>query len=117
MKNKYVLSALLSVLLAVGASSVSAASAHFPWFHHKHSNKNVALKSKVTIEQAQAVALKKVPGTVNDSKSETVKGKEVFWFAITDAKGHKSQVWVSADSGKVTKVEKEKVAKPAKTKK
>lgn len=69
------------------------------------------------MEQAQAVALKKVPGTVADSKSETVKGKEVFWFEITGSKGQKSQVWVSAHSGKVTKVEKEKMMKPMKTKK
>lgn len=114
MKKKSILSALLGVLLVIGANG--AVFARFPWFHHKHHNKNVSLKSKVTMEQAQAVALKRVPGTVTDSKSETVKGKEVFWFEIAGSRGQKSQVWVSADSGKVTKVKKEKTAKPKKTK-
>lgn len=115
MKIKSILITLLGVLIL--ACSSSAVSAQFPWFHHKHHNKNVSMKPKVTLEQAQAIALKRVPGTVNDSKSETVSGREVFWFEITGNKGRKSQVWVSADSGKVTKVVKEKMPKPAKTKK
>ena len=115
MKNKSIVSALLGILLLAGTNG--AAFARFPWFHHKHNHKSVSVKPKVTLEQAQSIALKRVPGTISDSKSETVNGKEVFRFEITANGGRKSVVWVNADSGKATKVEKEKTAKPKKAKK
>lgn len=111
MRNKLVSAALLSGLLLAGGVGTTMAKPHFPNIFHRHHQ----TKTPVTQEQAQAAALKKVPGTVDDSKTETVKGKSVYWFAITSSKGQKEQVWVNS-SGKVTKVSKEKMAKPMKAK-
>lgn len=111
MKNKLISAAVLSGLLAVGGIGTAMAKPHFPLIH-KHQTK---MAQSVTMEQAQAAALKKVPGTVDDSKKETVKGKDMYWFAITSTSGQKDQVWVNM-MGKVTKVKKEKMAKPMKDK-
>lgn len=114
MKSKLISAGLLSGLLFIGGISTAMAANPFSkMFHHKHHQTKT--KTPVTIEQAQVVALKKVPGTVDDSKTDTVKGKQMYWFEIADAKGMKSQVWVNT-SGKVTKVTKEKMAKPMKAK-
>lgn len=115
MKNKSISIALLSGLLLVGGVGAAMAKPEFPNpFHRKHAQTKTA-QTAVTMEQAQAAALKKVPGTVDDSKTETVKGKQMYWFAVTDSKGQKEQVWVNT-MGKVTKVSKEKMAKPMKAK-
>ena len=104
---------LSGLLLAGGTGAALANAGSSSPFHKKHQTKQT--KTPVTQEQAQAAALKKVPGTVDDSKTETVKGKQMYWFAITAAKGQKEQVWVDM-MGKVTKVTKEKMSKPMKTK-
>lgn len=102
---------VLSSLLLIGGSGSAAAKIKIPNPFHKKSAQTKMAKAAVTMEQAQAAALKKVPGTVGDSKTETIKGKEMYWFDISDSKGQKSQVWVNM-MGKVTKVTKEKMAKP-----
>lgn len=110
MRSKSISVAILSGLLLIGGIGTTSAK---PQFHRGHQTKQA--KTPVTQEQAQAAALKKVPGTINDSKTETVKGKEVYWFDITGSKGQKEQVWVNS-TGKVTKVTKEKAPKPMKAK-
>ncbi|MGI9035929.1 MAG: PepSY domain-containing protein [Pyrinomonadaceae bacterium] len=111
MKNKLVSAALLSGLLLAGGIGAAMAKSQVSKIFHRHHKKTIT----VTQEQAQAAALKRVPGTVADSKKEIVKGKTVYQFDITTAKGQKEDVWVNS-SGKVTKVSMEKMAKPTKTK-
>lgn len=96
----------LTGLLLIGGTEAVIAKVKFPNPFHKHHK----TKTAVTQDQAQAAALKKVSGTVSDSKTETVKGKQMYWFEIADSKGQKSQVWVDM-LGKVKKVTKEKVTK------
>lgn len=113
MKSKFILSGLLGIglLAAAGAAVEVSAKTEFPNFFHHHNRSAQTSKQKVTMEQAEQKALKKVPGTVSDSKTQTVKGKEVYWFEITAANGQKSRVWVN-ETGKVTKVQREKMMKP-----
>jgi uncharacterized membrane protein YkoI len=67
-------------------------------------------KPSVTEKQAQAIALKKFPGTVESSKTDTYKGKEVYLFEIEGKKGVETNVWVDM-TGKIIKSEKEKPKK------
>ena len=97
---------VLSCVLIIGGAEAASAKHKFPNPFHRHHHS----KASVTQDQAQAAALKKVPGTVSDSKTETVKGKQMYWFDISDSKGQKSQVWVDM-TGKVKKVTKEKMTK------
>lgn len=105
---------IMSGLLLTGAAGVVLAKDKIAKPSHKTQQTKMA-KTPVTQDQAQAAALKKVPGTVDDSKMDTVKGKQMYWFAITSSKGQKEQVWVDT-MGKVTKVTKEKMPKTMKTK-
>lgn len=104
---------VLSGLLVVGTAGTTMAKVQFPNPFHKKSHQTKMAQTTVTKDQAQAAALKKVPGTVDDSKMDTVKGKQMYWFSITSSKGQKEQVWVNM-MGKVTKVSKEKMMKPMK---
>jgi uncharacterized membrane protein YkoI len=84
------------------------------------SNIPAALKaqSKISLEDARATALKKVPGVIKEEELEKEKGKLVYSFDI-QATGQKdiTEVQVSAISGAVVSVEKESAADEAKEKK
>ena len=80
MRSKLFLGAILTVILIGG--SVFAAG-----------------KPKITLEQAQAVALKKVPGTVESSKMI----KNDYSFEIVGASGLRTNVIVS-EKGKIKKM-------------
>ena len=116
MKKVLIAGGLSSVLLIAGSGSLVSAKTGFPHFFHRHGNKSIKdTKTKITMEQAEEIALKRVPGTVENSKTETQKGKTVYYFEIRDNKGMKEMVWVG-DTGKIKKVEKEKSAKQMKSK-
>ncbi len=55
----------------------------------------------VTLRQARAIALKKVPGRILSGELETEKGIRVYSFDIRDRKGKTIEVWVSAKSGRI----------------
>lgn len=115
MKIKFIIgAAAMSFVLLFGANSLVSAKPHFPNFFHKNKTAKDT-KKKVTMEQAQEIALKRVPGTVENSRTETQKGKTVYAFEIRDKKGMTENVWVS-ETGKIAKVEKQKAMKPAKSK-
>ena len=73
-------------------------------------------KAKITKAQAQAVALHRAAGKVEDSELEKEHGKWVYSFDIRNAKGTITEVQVDAYTGKVVSVEEENAAAEAKEK-
>ena len=62
-------------------------------------------KAKLTVDEAQAIALKEVPGTVNESELEDEDGLVVYGFEIQTASGDVNDVKVNAINGDIVKVE------------
>jgi uncharacterized membrane protein YkoI len=67
----------------------------------------LAREAKITKEQAQEIALKRAPGTVESGELEREHGKLVYSFDIRNAKGTIDEGQVSALNGKVVRVEHE----------
>jgi uncharacterized membrane protein YkoI len=67
----------------------------------------LASQAKITKEQAQEIALKRAPGTVESGELEREHGKLVYSFDIRNAKGTIDEVQVSAITGKIVRVEHE----------
>jgi uncharacterized membrane protein YkoI len=67
----------------------------------------LASQAKITKEQAQEIALKRAPGTVESAELEREHGKLVYSFDIRNAKGTIDEVQVSAITGKIVRVEHE----------
>jgi uncharacterized membrane protein YkoI len=67
----------------------------------------LAREAKVTKQQAQEVALKRAPGTVESAELEREHKQLVYSFDIRNAKGTITEVQVSAVTGKVVRVEHE----------
>lgn len=65
----------------------------------------LAQKAKITKEEAQAIALKKVPGEVIESEIEKEKGKLIWSFDIRAENGKIMDVEVDANTGTILKVE------------
>src|SRR5260370_12034348 len=74
--------------------------------------------AKISIEDARAAALKKVPGEIQEEELEKENGKLVYSFDIR-ATGQKdiTEVQVSAIDGSIVSVEKENAASEATEKK
>jgi hypothetical protein len=74
--------------------------------------------AKVRVEEARAIALKKVPGDIKEEELEKENGKLVYSFDIRAA-GQKdiTEVQVSAIDGSIVSVEKENAAHEASEKK
>jgi len=74
-------------------------------------------KAKISLEDARATALKKVPGEIMEEELEKEHGELVYSFDIKAA-GQKdiSEVQVSAIDGSIVSVEKEDTASEAKEK-
>jgi len=62
-------------------------------------------KAKLTLDEAQVIALNKVAGTVNESELEDEDGLVVYGFEIQTASGDVSDVKVNAINGDIVKVE------------
>jgi uncharacterized membrane protein YkoI len=67
----------------------------------------LAKQAKITKGQAQEIALKRAPGTVESAELEKEHGKLVYSFDIRNAKGTIDEVQVSAITGKIVRVEHE----------
>jgi uncharacterized membrane protein YkoI len=103
-------------LLTVGLCIAAGVQTQTP----KKSKIPAALKkeAKISIEDARATALKKVPGEIQEEELEKENGKLVYSFDIR-ATGQKdiTEVQVSAIDGSIVSVEKENAASEAKEKK
>jgi N-methylhydantoinase A/oxoprolinase/acetone carboxylase beta subunit len=115
MKNTLI-RGMVAGLLAVGLCVAAGAQTPAP----KKSKIPAALKkdAKISIEDARATALKKVPGEIQEEELEKENGKLVYSFDIR-ATGQKdiTEVQVSATDGSIVSVEKENAASEAKEKK
>jgi N-methylhydantoinase A/oxoprolinase/acetone carboxylase beta subunit len=115
MKNT-LLRMMVAGILAIGLCVASGAQTQAP----KKSKIPAALKkdAKISVEDARATALKKVPGEIQEEELEKENGKLVFSFDIR-ATGQKdiTEVQVSAIDGSIVSVEKENAASEAKEKK
>ena len=67
----------------------------------------LASQARITKDQAQEIALKRAPGTVESGELEREHGKLVYSFDIRNAKGTIDEVQVSAITGKIVRVEHE----------
>ena len=75
-------------------------------------------EAKITMEQARATALKKVPnGTIDSAELEREHGKLIYSFDIKTAKPGVTEVQVDAINGKVVSVKHESAAHEAAEKK
>jgi hypothetical protein len=114
--NHRIASIFAAGLLALVLSAPSPSQTSAP----KKSNIPAALKSqaKISVEEARATALKKVPGVIKEEELEKENGKLVYSFDI-QATGQKdiTEVQVSAIDGSIVSVEKEDAASEANEKK
>lgn len=62
-------------------------------------------KAKLTLDEAQVIALNKVAGTVKESELEDEDGVVVYGFEIQTASGDINDVKVNAINGEIVKVE------------
>jgi len=107
---------VIASVLAVGLCATAGAQNQAP----KKSKIPASLKkdAKISIEDARATAIKKVPGEIQEEELEKENGKLVYSFDIR-ATGQKdiTEVQVSAIDGSIVSVEKESAANEAKEKK
>jgi len=107
MKKNFVLAVFIAALLAAGSLAM-ANSAFVARGQEESANEaKLAKQAKITKEQAQEIALKRAPGTVESGELEREHGKLVYSFDIRNAKGTIDEVQVSAITGKVVRVEHE----------
>ncbi|HEV3420710.1 MAG TPA: PepSY domain-containing protein [Candidatus Acidoferrum sp.] len=114
--KKTLIRALVAGFLVVGLCVSAGAQTQTP----KKSKIPAALKkdAKISVEDARATALKKVPGEILEEELEKENGKLVYSFDIR-VTGQKdiTEVQVSAIDGSIVSVEKENAASEAKEKK
>ena|SRR5438128_1142856 len=67
----------------------------------------LASQARITKAQAQEIALRRAPGTVESGELEREHGKLVYSFDIRNSKGTIDEVQVSAITGKIARVEHE----------
>ena len=68
----------------------------------------LAKEAKITMEQARAIALKRVPGTITEEDLERERGTLQYAFDIKDASGKVFDVEIDAKTGKVLKAAEDK---------
>ncbi len=72
------------------------------------------VKPKLSMEQATAIAIKKVPGTVKSSEFEHEMGQDVYSFDIAGKNGAIHEILINANTGKIVSNKIESAAKEAK---
>ena len=103
MKKNFVLAIIISALLTGGSLAMASSVGQ----EESSNEAKLAKQAKITKEQAQEIALKRAPGTVESGELEREHGKLVYSFDIRNAKGTIDEVQVSAITGKVVRVEHE----------
>ena len=107
MKVKFV-PAIFIAVIATGTSFFVARPSLLALQNQEASEQEkLARKAKITKEQAQETALKRVPGTVESGELEREHGKLVYSFDIRNSKGTINEVQVSAITGKIVRIEHE----------
>jgi peptidase YpeB-like protein len=108
MKRNLMLAIFISAFLTGGSLvTVSAARLVGQEQGENSDQEKLAREAKITKEQAQEIALKRAPGTVESAELEREHGKLVYSFDIRNSKGTIDEVQVSAITGKIVRVEHE----------
>ena len=113
--RKSIFLAMLALNLALGLNAAASAQTQVP----KKSKIPASLKkeAKISAEEARAIALKKVPGEIQEEELEKEHGKLVYSYDIrATAQKDITEVQVSALDGSIVSVEKESAASEAKEK-
>ena len=84
MKKNFVLAVFISALLTGGSLAMAKSTGQ----EESANEAKLAKQAKITKEQAQEIALKRAPGTVESGELEREHGKLVYSFDIRNAKGH-----------------------------
>ena len=103
MKKNFVLAVFISALLTGGSLAMAKSAGQ----EENGNEAKLAKQAKITKEQAQEIALKRAPGTVESGELEREHGKLVYSFDIRNSKGTIDEVQVSAINGKIVRVEHE----------
>ena len=103
----------LIAALSLGASSLSAQNA--TQAPTRNVPDSLAAKAKVSEDSARAIALKRVPGTVETVHLMNKSGKLEWMFGIKPAKSGTEKVTISATSGHVISVSASGSTKPKST--
>jgi uncharacterized membrane protein YkoI len=103
MKKNFVLAIFISAMLAGGSLAMAKSAGQ----EESANEAKLAKQAKITKEQAQEIALKRAPGTVESGELEREHGKLVYSFDIRNGGGTIDEVQVSAITGKVVRVEHE----------
>lgn len=81
------------------------------WVSYSHA---AQAKPKLTMEQATAIATKKIPGTVKSSEFEHEMGQDVYSFDIVGRDKAIHEILINANSGKIVSNKIESAATEAK---
>ncbi len=103
MKNKLFKQFTIMTILLIGLLAISVGGV-FAQNEREDDDKpspEMAKQVKITMEQAQAIALKKVQGTIIDAELEVEKGRLQYAIDIKDADGKVYDVEIDAKTGKV----------------
>lgn len=73
-----------------------------------------AVRSKISMKTAKAIAMKKVPGTIKSSEYEHEQGADVYSFDILGKDSVIHEVLVNAHTGKIISTKVESAAQEAK---
>jgi N-methylhydantoinase A/oxoprolinase/acetone carboxylase beta subunit len=115
MKNILIRS-IFAGILAIGLCATAGAQIPVP----KKSKIPASLKkeAKISVEDARATAIKKVPGAIQEEELEKENGRLVYSFDIrATGQNNITEVQVSATDGSIVSVDKESVENEAKEQK
>lgn len=114
MKKMVILGFVAAITLGLAGQTLAQTAAP------KKSSIPASLKAqaKISVEEARAIAVRKVPGTIKEEELEKEHGKLVYSFDVEVAgQSGITEVQVSAIDGSIVSVEKEDAAAEAKEKK
>ncbi|HEV7843589.1 MAG TPA: PepSY domain-containing protein [Pyrinomonadaceae bacterium] len=107
MKYYLMLVAVMASVLSLGMLVTASAQSNGQSNKESQTQARLARQAKITMEQAQEVALRRAPGNVESSELERERGKVVYSFDIRNSRGTITEIQVSAITGRVVRVEQE----------
>lgn len=114
MKQRLILSAILSAVLCTNAFAVTMTVTTRSGQDSKQTK--LAKQARITMEQAREIALKRAPGAIEEEELEKEHGKLVYSFDIRNEKDTLTEVQVNAKDGSIVSVEEEDAAMEAEEK-
>lgn len=105
MKKKLFKRFIMSAILVVGLMAISTVGVLVQNKRDDNDKPGAELvkQAKITMEQARAIALARVPGTITEEDLEMERGKLQYAFDIKDASGKIFDVEIDAKTGAILK--------------